>query len=107
MTVPTRHQPVPGDPEFYRGADRVAKSARLVLQPPTLPIRISSTTKARALGRPMKWPQGVNYDAAPATFAPMLSRGMGGAPDAPLRRYRGLLPSKLFPLVRLPEPWDR
>lgn len=102
-----RPLPLPGDAVTYQGRDLPYKGSRLMLQPPTLPIRVSTTTKARALGLPGRWPRGVNYDAAPAMFTPLLVRGMGGQTDSPWRRYRGLLPSRLFPFVRLPEPWDR
>lgn len=83
---PIRHQPVPGD--IPTGVERPYKGARLMVTTPTLPIRIHF------------------YDALPATFVPLLVGGQGGRPMAPRSPYRGLAPSKLFPIIEKRDPWE-
>lgn len=64
---------------------------------------------ARAIHLPSPWPRGIFYPTAPA--AQVLIRpptgSMGGAPDAPGMRFRGLAPSYLFPLAEQRRPWEK
>jgi len=83
---PIRHQPVPGD--ISDGRERPYKAAHLTVTTPTLPIRTHF------------------YNALPATFVPLLVGGQGGRPDAPQSKYRGLAPSKLFPVIQKRDPWE-
>ena len=86
---PIRHGIVPGD--ISDGRERPYKAEHLIIERPSLPILKHF------------------YNALPASFVPLLVRGMGGAPDAPGGKYKGLVPSDsgFFPMIQKRKPWER
>lgn len=86
---PITHQPVPGD--LPRGHAERYKDEDAQITYPSLPIRVAFR------------------NALPATFIPILVRGMGGRVqyDERASRYTGLAPSALFDIVRETFAWER
>lgn len=82
---------IPGDVETLRGFDLPYKHADTILQAPSLPVRVKF------------------LNALPASFIPMLVRGMAGGPVGGRSKYRGLAPSDsgFFPIIEKRKPWER
>lgn len=96
-------QPVPGDADTYRGVDLIYKKAAAMLGRTLLPLRLGKTPA----GPIPAHPAGTLYAALPATFIPILQGGQGKPPIATPRKYKGMAPSSLFPLIEETPPWER